>query len=145
MIKTVGIIGFGFVGGAVGSLAAIKQINIYDVNRSRYNSEDMRSEAYNSDVVFINVPTNLIKGRLNTSIIASCMEDYIKCRRRTDNTIVIKSTIPVGLCATLKNQFDLNNIVFNPEFLTQRTALQDFTKIWMRLFPKLNDMNKWNC
>ena len=126
MIRSVGIIGFGFVGGAVSAFSAIKQVNIYDINRREYNSPEDRKAAYSSDVVFINVPTDLINGRLDTSIVMSCVQDYIDCRDRKDNTVVIKSTIPVGLCNIIKNKFDLNNIVFNPEFLTQRTALADF-------------------
>jgi UDP-glucose 6-dehydrogenase len=126
MIKSVGIVGFGFVGGAVSAFDAIKQVNIYDINHTEYNSPQDKFQAYNSDVIFISVPTDLIDGRLDTSIVMSCMQDYIDCRIRQNNTVVIKSTIPVGLCTAIKNKFDLNNVVFNPEFLTQRTALADF-------------------
>ena len=125
-IETIGIIGFGFVGAAVNALACIKPTNIYDINNKQYNSQQYKRDAYNSDIVFISVPTDLVNNRIDTSIVITCIKDYIDVRERQDNIIVIKSTLPVGVCNNIKNEFDLNNIVFNPEFLSQRTALEDF-------------------
>lgn len=123
---SVGVIGYGFVGGAVSSLECVSDLRIYDVAKEDYNSEKSRIKAYNSDIVFINVPTDLNENnRLDASIIYDCLRDY-KLENKKDNTIVIKSTIPVGVCTELKTVFEVDNIVFNPEFLSQRTAQQDF-------------------
>ena len=126
MKTAVGIIGYGFVGRAVGTFENIVEVNVYDVALEEFNSTESKKKAYNSDIIFVNVPTDLNSDeRLDASIIYECMRDY-KLENTKWNTIVIKSTIPVGFCDELKSFFGLDNIVFNPEFLTQRTAIQDF-------------------
>ncbi len=41
-------------------------------------------------------------------------------------TIVVKSTIPPGTTDRWNEKYDSLNIVFNPEFLTERNAVEDF-------------------
>ncbi len=41
------------------------------------------------------------------------------------STVIIKSTIPVGFTERLKQEHDLNNILFSPEFLREGKALHD--------------------
>lgn len=123
---TIGIIGYGFVGKAVGQFKDVLETSIYDPNNSNYNSLNDKKNAYSADIVFINVPTDLTEGRLNTTIIEACMIDFKEICNSDNSTLVIKSTLPIGTCNDLKSKYDLDNIVFNPEFLTQRTAMQDF-------------------
>ena len=124
-INNIGIIGHGFVGKAVNQFNAVYDTNIYDLHNPIYNSDKHKENAYNSDIVFINVPTDLQDNRLDTTIVENCIRTYSEIGNK-NNIIVIKSTIPVGTCSELSKKYDLNNIVFNPEFLTQRTALADF-------------------
>ena len=124
-MNNIGIIGFGFVGKAVNQIDAVCEVNIYDLHND-YNTLEHKRKAYNSDIIFINVPTNLKDGRLDISIIEDCIHEYKNYNLRLDPTLVIKSTIPVGTCRELSQRFNLTNIVFNPEFLSQRTAMQDF-------------------
>ena len=126
MVKSLGIIGYGFVGKAVNQLNAVCSTKIYDLHNSHYNTIEHKNKAYNSDIIFINVPTDLKNGRLDTSIIEECICEYKNHNLQLDSTIVIKSTIPVGTCREVSQIFNLTNIVFNPEFLSQRTAMQDF-------------------
>jgi UDPglucose 6-dehydrogenase len=125
----VGIIGFGFVGKAVSQLKNISAVDleIYDPNNEQYNSIEQKVKAYNCDVIFINVPTNLKNGKLDLSIIDDCLLSYGNHHFFTDkSTIVIKSTVPVGTCRDLAKKHHLSNLVFNPEFLSERTAMDDF-------------------
>jgi len=126
----VGIIGHGFVGKAIATVDCIANINIYDIAQEEYNSRESKIKAYTSDIVFISVPTDLNRNnRLDISILYECMSDYKNIASKSclnNNTIVIKSTVPIGTCEELQETFNLNNIIFNPEFLTQRTAKQDF-------------------
>jgi len=124
-IKNIGIIGYGFVGKAVNQFKSVYNTNIYDLHDTIYNSATHRENAYNSDIIFINVPTDLKNNRLDISIIENCLKTYLEVGS-VDAIIVIKSTVPVGTCVELSNKYNLNNIVFNPEFLTQRTAMKDF-------------------
>ena len=125
-MSNVGIIGFGFVGKAVSQISTIRSLDIYDPNNENYNSVDHEIRAYNCDIIFVNVPTNLKNGRLDTSILEECMFSYRAHNLNTNSTIVIKSTVPVGTCGDISKRHDINGVVFNPEFLSERTAMQDF-------------------
>jgi len=124
-MNDVGIVGFGFVGKAVSQLSVVANLQIYDPNNQNYNSTDHIVKTYNCDIIFVNVPTDLQNGTLNTSILEECLVRYKELNNHS-STIVIKSTIPVGTCDMLSKKYNLDNIVFNPEFLTERTAMQDF-------------------
>lgn len=125
-MNNVGIVGFGFVGKAVSQLSTVANLQIYDPNNENYNLTDNRIKAYNCDIIFINVPTNLKNGQLDLSIVEDCLFSYRSLNLHNNSTIVIKSTIPVGTCKRLSEKHGLPNLVFNPEFLSERTAMQDF-------------------
>ena len=100
-MNNVGIVGFGFVGKAVSQLSTVANLQIYDPNNENYNSTDNRIKAYNCDIIFINVPTNLKNGQLDLSIVEDCLFSYRSLNLHNNSTIVIKSTIPVGTCKRL--------------------------------------------
>jgi len=124
----IGVVGYGFVGRAVNQLAETFPTAIYDPYSKEFGTPEHKTRAYNADVIFINVPTDLREGRLDASIIKSCVDDFVATNRDSQSIIVIKSTVSVGTCAAIEEQYELDNVVFNPEFLSQRTAMKDFVE-----------------
>ncbi len=130
----IGIIGRGFVGSAVAhgfsegvGYNAIIRIYDKDPSKSLNSLEDVVNK---SDFIFVSVPTPSNEdGTINIEILNSCISEIneIHSKKKHSNPIVlIRSTILPGTSLKIQNIFPDMRIVFNPEFLTERSANFDF-------------------
>jgi len=123
-----GIIGNGFVGSAtVAGFSLHANVRVYDENPKA--SIDSFEETINeSEFVFVCVPTpmSLETGKIDLSIIESVFDRVSKVNKRDDNIFIIKSTVIPGSVEKLVESYPGLNIVFSPEFLTERNAKLDF-------------------
>lgn len=122
MIKqnSIGIMGAGMVGGAVKSF--FSSAVIYSPSKQL----DSIAKVAESQFVFICVPTPYREG-LDLSMMDDAIENVVKHLIDKDNQlIVIKSTAWPGVTQKYQDKYPEVNFAFNPEFLRDRTASEDF-------------------
>jgi len=118
-----GIIGKGFVGSAVanGFDKDVKQL-IVDPKYTDHTIQDLAE--FGPPICFICVPTPIAEdGSCDTSIANSVLSELDKLKYK--GVCVIKSTIIPDYLHEFKRNYDLK-IVYNPEFLTEANANDDF-------------------
>ena len=120
----IGIIGQGFVGNAVfQKFKNFFKVLTYDTNNDLSNStiNEIKNKC---KIVFVCVPTPMnADGSCDTKIVESVIEIFKDIKGLI---IVNKSTIPPGTTDIFNERFKKISIVFNPEFLTEKNAIQDF-------------------
>ena len=127
----IGIIGQGFVGSAMNEFFRRKlKVVTYDKYKPETGTT-LENVVKNSDVIFVCVPTPMRKnGECYTGIVEEVFEELHRTAAeisRPNNSFVVclKSTVPPGFTASLNEKYKDMRIVFSPEFLTEKNALND--------------------
>ena len=108
---TVKIYGYGWVGKAMHTL--FPEASIVDPAFPLFEySDQMKGKPKVADVAFICVPTPLVNGELDCSIV----EEVIN--KAKEDLIILRSTVMPGFCDRFRNK----NIVFQPEYLGETVA-----------------------
>ena len=124
----IGIIGQGFVGNAIyQKFKNYFDVHTYDLDESKSN--DTKENVIHQQYLFLCLPTPMnTDGSCNVDIIERELEniDLIADNHEVVKTVVIKSTISPGTTEKWNKKYEALNIVFNPEFLTEANAVEDF-------------------
>ena len=125
----IGIVGQGFVGNAVyQKFKKYYDVLTNDLDKSKSTST-LETLVSSCDVIFLCLPTPMKKnGKCDVSIVENVLQeiDLLTDNYETKKTIVIKSTIVPGTTNKWNDVYESLDIVFNPEFLTERNAVKDY-------------------
>jgi len=121
MMISIGIIGNGFVGNAMHQgLRGHYNVLVYDTDPEK--SPNSIRELDEAKYVFLCVPASTtIEGKLDLSIVKSAISDLAG-----EKIIIIKSTLTPSAAEEIAKAFPDKEFVYNPEFLSERTAVEDF-------------------
>lgn len=115
----IGIVGVGMVGGAV--YAYYPDAVPYDIKHYPENKEKVNE----TDIIFIAVPTPFESGGVGFDL------SYVKTALSNihgEKIIILKSTVWPGTTTDLQKKYLQHKIIFNPEFLREASAKDDFIK-----------------
>ncbi len=92
---------------------------------------DYKEALRDARFVIISTPTNYDDNTnfFDTSSVEDIIKKCIEVCDSNETTMVVKSTIPVGFIEGVKKKYNIDNIMFSPEFLREGNALYD------NLFP----------
>jgi len=120
------IIGLGFVGNAIYQSFQLKSIHVYGYDKFKDGGIGTFEETLQHPFMFLALPTpynHETKEYEKGAIEEVCFELN---KREYDGTVVIKSTVEPETTNYLSKKYSNLHFIHNPEFLTARTAFEDF-------------------
>jgi UDPglucose 6-dehydrogenase len=129
-MEKIGVIGQGFVGTAVKEgMKNFFDVRTFDIN-GKCNEKSLDDLIKNVNETFLCLPTPMKKsGECDLSIVKECLTQLsvvVEYYHKKDFIVIIKSTIPPGTTEQLNQEFPNIHIAFNPEFLTEANAIEDY-------------------
>jgi UDPglucose 6-dehydrogenase len=134
-MKKIGIVGNGFVGSSVAFGFSPQcgcdgaDVKIYDKDESK-SLHTLHDTVNDSDYIFLSVPTPSNQdGSISLDIIYNVFEDIhntLDYKKGNQPVILLRSTVTPGTTKEIQQKYPKMHIVFNPEFLTERSAKFDF-------------------
>jgi len=119
--KNIAIVGHGFVGKAT-DFGISKNVSKVIID-PKYGNSIIDLREFNPAYVFVCVPTPMGKnGKQDNSIILQVVDEITK--NLPESIVIIKSTVLPDIL--IKLQKNNRNIVYNPEFLREKNAEEDF-------------------
>ncbi len=128
--QRIGVVGNGFVGGAVKfgfspQCGCDAEVKVYDKNPDK-STHSIEETINKSDFVFLSVPTPANEDKsINIDILDSALNDINDVKDKSP-IILVRSTVIPGSTRKLQRKYPDLNLLFNPEFLTERSANFDF-------------------
>lgn len=125
----VGIIGYGFVGKSL-SNGLNDDLEVFKVD-PQINTSIVDLKIFNPEVIFICVPTPMNNdGDQDLSILRKVIEELKE--NKIESLIVLKSTVHPGHISEIESLF--SSFVYNPEFLREKYAYEDFINSTLIIF-----------
>ena len=133
----IAIVGHGYVGKAVEYGFNTTEVNTHIIDPIYKKGMDTIKDV-KIDVAFVCVPTPFgSDGKIDSSIV----EKVVKQLKPKNCVIAIKSTVTPDIVTKLHK--DNDRVVYNPEFLTEQNALDDFVNPPMHIFGGDQFYCKW--
>lgn len=133
MADVIGVIGAGFVGSAIIQFFNERAtVRVYDVNPDIRSVDSVHDAVIDSRVTFVAVPTPMKPdGSCDTTFVEDVLQNIVSVATEVGirPLVLLKSTVPPGVTRYLHLLYGEHiDIVFNPEFLTEARAAQDFAE-----------------
>ena len=130
----VGIIGMGFVGNAL--RAGLKDnVKVIEID-PKLNTNEKDLKIFEPNIIFICVPTPAdSSGSQDLTILNSVFNEI----KDMDSLVVLKSTVSPDNLISFKQKY---NFVYNPEFLREKSAVEDFINGSLILIGGKNTLSK---
>ena len=131
----IGIIGNGFVGSSVAhgfssnTGCDVDDVKIYDKDHTK-STHTLNEVVNDSDFIFLSVPTPSNQdGSISLDIVHEVfkeIDNVLDYEAEQQPVILLRSTVTPGTTKKIQSDYPKMYIVFNPEFLTERSAKLDF-------------------
>jgi len=123
-MKQVSIIGVGFVGGAMVKSLSLK--NVPTKSYDKFKDLDSFESCLDSSIMFLCLPTLFSEEKMEYDKSAIHETCQMLEKHQYDGIVVIKSTVEPMTTISLATTYPSLKFIHNPEFLTARTAFEDF-------------------